>query len=847
MENLNLVLGTNFWEDPSQKFTLDNGLTILFQEDTRTELCSLQYFVRTGSIHEGELLGSGISHFLEHMVFKGTKDYTGDQIISESHKIGGSQNAYTSFDRTVYYLDCPAAEFKKGLDILTNIVFHPIFPEDEFEKEKEVILREIDMNEDDPDRVLSRLLFTTAFRSHPYRLPVIGRKESFLNLKREDLIHYHETRYCPENIILAVGGKILPDDFFNYCKEILAPIPRRTTSTISLPVEKQQLAPREEFIEKDLQLTRTAIAYPIPCLGHNDAVAFDLLANISGQGQSSLLWKKLREEKQLVHYIDAQAWTPSEGNGLFFISFITDHDKTEEAIDAVKEIFEQLPTQSDLESRMDRAKKQVLVSEVRSRKTVSGITGKMGNSEFSFGTTNFTQNYLKRLGKITKDELLRITASHIQEELQNRVTLGPKKEKNQGIRANEVQKKELQIETLDNGNQLILIEDDSLPVTQFTLVTRGGPITEPTGKSGLSALFANLLTKGTQEQTAEEIAELVESNGIQWSHFSGKNSLGLSSECLCSDAHIPISLLINAWSKLKLDPKRFEIEKQFQIASLQEEQDEIFETGRKKLHSAFFKNHFLGKNSTGEIEDLQKITLEDVISYQNQALTSQKWILAIGGKIPERKTLQPLIDLIGKQELKIKDLDIAFEYENESTEVQHFNFDRKQTITFQAYPCTGILDSHYEVCELIEEYLGSSAGILFREIREKRGLAYYAGITRTLGLKSGMVYLYAGTEKSKAKEVFDIFDQEIEKIIQGEIDEDHIERCKTSLITSKQRGLQTINSKTTQSALNALYGLQADDWNQYESKIRQISTRQLIDFSRTSIFGQKPTRVSIGQ
>src|SRR6187402_214383 len=178
--------------------TLPNGLTLILDPDTTAPVVSTQIWVATGSMHEDQHLGAGISHFLEHMVFKGTRDYDADSLADVVQAAGGHWNAYTTFDRTVYYIDGPSASLPTFLKTLTGLVFYPTLPESEFEKEKDVIRREIDMGLDDPDNVASRLLFSTVFTLDPRRHPVIGHRHLFDAIRHQDLTGYHRDRYTPD-------------------------------------------------------------------------------------------------------------------------------------------------------------------------------------------------------------------------------------------------------------------------------------------------------------------------------------------------------------------------------------------------------------------------------------------------------------------------------------------------------------------------------------------------------------------------------------------------------------------------------------------------------------------------
>src|SRR5262250_3400252 len=164
--------------------TLDNGLTIIVREDHSAPVVSAQAWAMTGSIHEGRWLGAGMSHVLEHMLFKGTTTRPGSRIDQAVQEAGGYMNAYTSFDRTVYHIDVPNTGAKVAIDILCDIMQNATLPEDEMTKEKQVIVREMDMNVDDPGRRAGRRLFETAYTKSPYRLTVIGYPDIFQRVQR---------------------------------------------------------------------------------------------------------------------------------------------------------------------------------------------------------------------------------------------------------------------------------------------------------------------------------------------------------------------------------------------------------------------------------------------------------------------------------------------------------------------------------------------------------------------------------------------------------------------------------------------------------------------------------------
>src|SRR6478736_195751 len=192
--------------------TLESGLTIIVREDHSAPVVSAQAWANTGSIHEGRWLGAGLSHVLEHMLFKGTTTRPGSRIDQEVQEAGGYMNAYTSFDRTVYHIDVPNTGAKVAIDILCDIMQNATLPADEMLKEKQVIVREMDMNIDDPARRAGRRLFETAYTRSPYRFTVIGYPDIFNELKPEDITNYYREKYVPNNVFYVVAGDIKSEE-----------------------------------------------------------------------------------------------------------------------------------------------------------------------------------------------------------------------------------------------------------------------------------------------------------------------------------------------------------------------------------------------------------------------------------------------------------------------------------------------------------------------------------------------------------------------------------------------------------------------------------------------------------
>src|SRR5881392_2830812 len=222
--------------------SLDNGLTIIVGEDHSAPVVSAQAWAMSGSIHEDKWLGAGLSHVLEHMLFKGTTTRPGARIDQEVQEAGGHMNAYTSFDRTVYWINVPDTGARVAIDILCDIMQNATLPPDELSKELDVIRREMDMSQDDPSRRAGRRLFETAYTKSPYRFTVIGYPDIYNEVQREEVYAYYKEKYAPNNLFFVVVGDIKAKEVEAQIRAAFANSKARPMPPSVLPLEPKQVA-----------------------------------------------------------------------------------------------------------------------------------------------------------------------------------------------------------------------------------------------------------------------------------------------------------------------------------------------------------------------------------------------------------------------------------------------------------------------------------------------------------------------------------------------------------------------------------------------------------------------------
>jgi len=876
--NPDLALLAPLAAEPVIRRTLPNGLTLLIKPDHRAPVASIQLWVKTGSIHEDTALGSGLSHYLEHMLFKGTRaprPRSARQISEQVQAHGGAINAYTTFDRTVYYIDLPSEHTPLAIDILASMALRPTLDKAEAEKERDVILREIAMGEDDPDQRLAQALFSTAFRQHPYAQPIIGHRELFERITHDELVRYHRARYVPANMVLIVTGDVSPEHIAHEAETHFAAAPRLPLPPLYIPPEPQQLAPRTWEQSADVELTRAGIAWAIPGLSHPDTPALNLLALLLGGGDSSILWQTVREKKGLVHAIDATSWAPGT-NGLFYIAFTCDDAKRDAALAAIHAELDHVKRSGFRPDQLRKAIRQLVVGEINTRKTVSGQASRLGAAEVVIGDLHFAQSYFERLAALRPADIQHALRRYLIPQSSSTVSLNPKPAKDAKPALPQSKKTRLNppprsaptpaftAHTLPNGARLLLRPDASLPNVHLRLCGLGGGYCEPADRRGATSLLTTLLTKDTQRNSAAQVAQKIEEVGGSFYPMSGNNAFGLALEVLPSDLPLAHELLADAVLRPTFRKSTLEQERSAQLAALQDSNDNPVSYGLRQLRRHFFGAHPLATGPNGSEDTLSKITARDLAALHTQLLAPQNLVLVATGdfdvkrmtrsaekllkNLPQssaspRHELPPLTQpalthsASEKQPTALSAAKAAATKAvtappSPNTGIFSERRPGQQAVLFEAYPAPSIRDDGFFVSEVLDELFSGMSSRLFERVRETLALAYYVRSSRIIGTDTSMFYFYAGTEPGKEAAVLREIEAEIARVARGGVTPSELSRCKTRLKAGHQMGLQTNSQRALQAALNTLYGRPADDSADYAQRIDAVTRSDLATFAK---------------
>ena len=827
---------------------LANGLEIILRPDTSAPVISAQAWCRAGSVDEGPWLGAGLSHVLEHMLFKGTSTRGAGRIDQEVQAAGGYMNAYTSFDRTVYWINAPSSGTRVVLDILCDIFQNATIPADELTKELDVIRREMDMGQDDPGRRASQGFFAAAYQRSPFRHPVIGHRDIFDRITRDDLVAYYQAKYAPNNCFLVVVGDFDPAAVLAQIQAAYAGSKARAVPASYVLPEPRQTAPRESIESAPVEHAHLHLGWHMGDQRDADTPALDVLATLMGHGRSSRLYRAIRE-KGLAHSVSAWTYTPGSV-GLFGVSAVCDADKVDVVREAIRDELQRVTRELMSSDELARAVKQFTVGTLSTRKTMEGQAQDLGSSWLAAADLHFSERYLGSVRRLQPADLLRIAGKYLLTEGQTTYVLRPATDvAANAAGATKVAENPTQMFVLPNGLRLLVKEDHRLPFVEFRAAFAGGLLAETAADAGLTALMAKLLVKGTTGRSAEDIAMTIENVGGSLEPYAGNNSFGLTAEVLSEDFAIGLELIADVMRRPSWPETALERERLMQLASIKGQRDQLLQCAFKSLRRQLFGDAGYGLDALGTEANVKGFTVADLQRFYARLLTPSNGVVAVYGDVRVEAVRAAIDHAFGdwtsSQAPWQPPAALAVPLVPRSDETR----DKEQAVLALGFRGTTLTAKDRYALELIQEACSDMGSRLFMRIRDELGLAYYVGASNFVGRTPGYFAFYCGT----APEQVDLVERELraqaEELRINGLTVEELSRAKAKIIGQRQIGRQDLGQVALSAALDELYGLghahsDGDD-ARYEAvtleEVRVVANRYLQpDQAAVAIIRGKP-------
>lgn len=839
---------------------LKNGLTVYIIRDSRFPLVCTRLFVGTGSANE-TAEQAGISHVLEHMVFKGTEKRPKGQVARDVESLGGYLNAATSFDKTWYITDMPAKHWKTGMDVVKDMAFHPSLDPAELEAEKDVIVSELKGGDDTPTRRLFEDLQVAGLAHTVYGRPIIGFEKTIRAVTVDDLRAYIRTWYQPQNMMLLVAGDIDPKAVLAHAEELFGDLKNDTILPEPAPVQLEGAAggPRVEVTYGPWNKVYLGIALPAPALGDQRSIDLDVLAYALGGDGTSQFYRKYRYEKQLVDSISVGNMSLNRA-GLFYMVAQLDADKVEPfwqeftrdlaALDAGKitpDVIER--ARFNYEDGMDRASE-----------TLDGLTSWKATVQFELGGPQGEANVRHALAAVDSARLRQAQDLWLRPDQVRVRVLAPEKAKlpdldailqhnwpapaverqKAAAAAEKVGKRE--IVDLGQGRTVILQPDRTIPYVSLEILRPGGNALLKPADQGLAQLTAATLTDGCGTRDLDAMERFVAERAASLSASAGVQSFTVS---LTGPARFNadyFALLGDLLHKPTFAEKDVRRQADTLKAALVRRQDNPMSFMGSKINGFLFPGgQPYGFDGLGTAENQDRFGPGDVQAFWKQQ-NAQPWILSVAGDFDREKVLAfarslpvptaPAVDVPQPTWGADKRLPLSLP-------------GRQQAHLLLAFHAVPLDHPDAPALMLLESVLSGQSGLLFNKLRDEQGLGYtVTAFYRSLP-EAGFMAFYIGTTPRNLDVARQGFSGIIKDIKTDLLPAELLAKGLNRMEGSYYRGRQSLGARADEAASERLLGQPQDFQKRLLEKAAKVTPEQLREVARKYLLVDKMYEVTL--
>lgn len=833
-----------------KSYRLENGLRVILKEDHTAPVAAVQVWVKAGSVNETEK-EAGITHLIEHMIFKGTERRSTGEIASTIESSGGNINAYTTFDRTVYFVEIASSEFDTALDVLLDAIQYSRFDPAELKKEKEVVLEEYKRSLDLPDRVFSKAMMDLCFKKHPYRRPVIGYESTILSFQRNDITGYMDKWYTPENITVIAVGDFSPDEALKKIKEYTGSFPARKGAKKSIPEEPLQNAVRSMIKTADVQQVFLDISAHIPAVTHDDIPAIDILDAILGMGRSSRLYDRLKMKNNLVRVVNTGAYSMMD-HGLFSVECRMNEENIESVIRSIAEELKMITEEPVAESELIKAKRTAEAAYLSKMEDMEGQAETLGFFEVMSGSYDSADRYLEQLSSVTKSDVMEAAKKYLKPERFSIGLMLPEKSKRnisgrdmeslftksfntgnrKGRKPDSVMEKPASLHILPNGIRVIIKENRHLPLVSVLGVFSGGTRLEDSDKTGISSFLARMLTRGTENMDIQELADSVESMAGRLEGFSGRNSFGLDLKFLSKDLDYFLDLMADVILNPSFPEEEIPKVRSDMLSDINRKKENPVSRLTDLFFSTLYREHPYGRPQSGYGDTVNSITRNDLVKFYGALALPDNFVLSIAGDISAGHVISRLSGLFGQMQGGSFEAPlIRPEPPLEGIRKAHMESPGNQVHIMLGFFGAAIKSEDDAPMTLIDSALSGQGGRLFMQLRDKQSLAYSVTSFRRPGLETGMFGTYIACAPEKFEEAKEGILKEIDRLKKEGLSEDELEDAKKYVLGSEAIGYQSNGTQALQMALDELYEM---GYHHRDEKLKILKEVTVEDIRRAA-------------
>jgi zinc protease len=833
-----------------EHFYLDNGLEVILMPEEGHRLVTYQVWYRVGSRYESDAI-RGMSHFIEHLFFKGTEKYGPGVVDRKLNELGAFNNAATSKDYTFYYCVGIQERFEEMFEVQTEMLLHPAFDPHEIEKEREVVIAEIHRANDNPTHQFYYKTMASLYREHSYSQPVLGYEDIIRSLSPETIRGYYETHYHPANMTVVIVGAFSAKQGRDLVEAAFGPLKARNDYQARGVVPLVQV-PGKELFYAPTQRNYSGLTFLGPSREQpQDILALDLLSTILTDGKSSRWAKQFKEDLNLVESISLGLHTSREQSPLNIQAAVKNdewlnyHEAMDGALDKLRRFY---VTREEFHT----AKEYELVqTDFRWRKLIDRAES-LGFYA-SMEQLSHCLQYRELVKHLRIEDIVRVIEKYLTSDPVVTQMLPEHKEEPVYLEEESVHGCEYTTQVLDSqttqvdfssGLKLVYRQDKDVRIASADLFARNLSEIVARFPAGTGHLMQKLLSKGTATLSREQIMETMDKLGARYS-------------TVCSDVHTrkdnyrnsllaPVGQFFEAFSIFS----SFFTQASFIERETQKSRDSILQDIQAlpdsltsfclfQMMKHFFEGHPYGVSFLGTEQSMVSITRKDIEELYSVLYNPSNLFLSISGSYPLEEVIekvhQDLNRNLGVLNVGFKDTRIPEKFDSPFKGQVDVSLNRKeQAYLMRLYLVPGYLHPDFHKSLILNEILGGGmSSRYFRNLRDEKSYGYEVGSNFISYMNYGLFYSYLGTDPNRISDASKDFQAEIDRIKDELVSDEELSKAKNLIASRHCFGQETL---ADQSGIMGNYlskGLSFDFYEGFLGRVQEITASELKKFAKT--------------
>jgi len=872
-----------------RKTTLENGLTVITKEVHTAPVVSVQVWYKVGTRNE-KLGVNGIAHQLEHMMFKGTKRRP-VQFGKLFSALGSDSNAFTSHDQTVYYGTAERNRLKALLTLEADRMQNAVIDAKHFNSEKRVVISELKGYENSPQYRLNRAVMRAAFPNHPYGLPVGGTEEDVENFTLEQVKHYYNNFYSPNNAVLVIVGDFQTNKTIAAVKEIFGKIPvnKNTNSPDKIAVKNSsQVSSRASNLSEPIVLKQPGstplfqAVYPLPSAKHQDVPALDIMDYILAEGRNSRLYQALVNSGKAS---DVSGSVVSLQDAGWYELLVTANSASN--LSQIKSIINReighLANKKITSEELSRAKAQLEASVILSNRDITSLAMQLGNDETTIGDYTYTDRYLAAIKKVTVQDVQRVAQKYLQPQSQIAGFFKPTdiaaKEKAENKQVSTENGQNFSKSTrnnadvvkylppvdstiastsrilpekfsLPNGLEILLLPDKSTSTVTLGGYIKAGSEFDPENKAGLASLVAGNLMNGTKDKDVLSLAKTLEDCGASLDFKTYREGVYLEGKSLSNDLSVLVKTLGDVIKNPTFPQKQLQLARQQALTSLKQDLDDPQQVAERTfLQAVFSKTH--PSYSFPSEQSLQRITRQDVVNFQSKHYRPDTTVLALVGDFQPTQVKKLIETEFGDWQGTGDTPKAQYPPVNLPASIVRVNPvvpGKAQAITFMGNKAINRQDPRYYAAKILNHILGGDtlSSRLGSQLRDRLGLTYGIYSNFLAGKNSGTFLIEMQTSPEDTTKAIASTRQLLEHMHREGVTAAEVETAKGNLTGNYNVSLASPNELTYRIIKNHVLGLGTEEIRSYTEKIQAVTPEQVNQAARELLHPDKIVVVTAG-